>query len=255
MTIDTFKRILEQTYPFVDTIQLFFQGEPLLNPALPYFIRLAHQRNIYTIVSTNAQSLDRNIARRLAAAGLNRLIVSVDGLTQESYEQYRTGGKLNRVLYGLQHVQRAKQCWNKAMIIEMQVLRLRSNEEQWADFRRQYRHLGADRLVFKTAQFYNYQNGKPLMPSNEHFSRYQTDHNGEYHLKKRQKRICKRLIYGCVISTQGDILPCCYDKDYQFRFGNILSMSFDDIWHSTQARTFRKAVRKKTVHICSNCGG
>ena len=71
-------------------------------------IRYASQKNIYTATSTNAHFLDDETARKTVESGLDRLIISIDGATQEVYELYRKGGKLEKVLEGTRNVVRWK---------------------------------------------------------------------------------------------------------------------------------------------------
>ena len=263
MPLTTFEHILEQVAPSVHTMQFYFQGEPLLNPDLPKMIALAHKRHIYTIVSTNAQALTPLLAQQLTKAGLNRIIVSIDGFSQETYEQYRKGGSLHKAMDGLQYLhdaQQGHQPW-----IELQVLRLRSNEHEWDFVRRNYRHMGANSLTFKTAQFIDFENGNPLMPSNPKYCRYEQQADGRYHLKTlppysstplHPYTPCHRLWTGCVITTTGEVLPCCYDKQSRYSFGNILQQDLQTIYHSDKAQSFRQHVLKgHTIDICQNCGG
>ncbi len=265
MSLDTFRQLLPKLTPYVHTIQFYFQGEPLLNPDLPKMIALAHEQHIYTIVSTNAQALTPLLAQQLSEAGLNRIIVSIDGFSQESYEQYRVGGSLHKALEGLQflrNAQRGHQPW-----IELQVLRLKSNEHEWAYVRRHYRAMGANRLTFKTAQFIDFENGNDLMPSDPRYSRYELQSDGHYHLKQSTiagtahyspsgalSTPCHRLWTGCVVTTTGEVLPCCYDKAAKYSFGNLLQEDLPSIFHSEKAQSFRRRVLSNTpIDICQNC--
>ena len=78
----------------------YFQGEPYINPAFLEMVNYASKNNIYTITSTNAHFLDDKNAKRTVQSGLDRLIISIDGTTQEVYEQYRKEGQLKTVLDG-----------------------------------------------------------------------------------------------------------------------------------------------------------
>lgn len=255
LTMAQFERILENVRSSVHTIQFFFQGEPLLNQQLPEMIKAASDAGIYTIVSTNAQALTPLLAERLVQSGLSRIIVSIDGMSEESYSAYRIGGNLHKALDGLMYLRQAKDQNGSRTHIELQVLRLRSNEHEWKAMKRQYKVIGADSITFKTAQLYNYENGHPLMPTNERYSRYAKGTDGKYHLKRKPSRSCKRLWTGCVISVTGEVLPCCYDKASQYSFGNIFSSPLADIWHGEKANRFRESVLKKRLEIpiCRNC--
>ena len=265
LSLELFERILSEVQTTAHTMQFYFQGEPLLNKHLPEMIARAHQVGIYTIVSTNAQTISKELANALVKSGLSRIIVSIDGFSEESYTAYRVGGSLQKALEGLQFMRHAKETHHSAIRIELQVLRLRTNEHEWEWIRRNYKRLGATHLVFKTAQLYDYEHGNPLMPSNERYSRYQHMPDGTYankkHITLNSKFIihhspCYRLWSGCVITTTGEVLPCCYDKGHHYSFGNILSLSLRDIYHSKKANNFRQHVllsQKSRPNMCNNC--
>ena len=262
LTMELFHRILDDVKEHAHTMQFYFQGEPLLNKQLHEMIAAAHQVGLYTIVSTNAQALSRSTAEALVKSGLNRIIVSIDGFSEESYAAYRVGGSLHKALEGLQHLANAKAELHSRIRIELQVLRLRSNEHEWDWIKKNYKKLGATHLVFKTAQLYNFEHGHPLMPTDERYSRYRKTADGTY-VHKKSSRLsplafnlspCKRLWSGCVITTSGDVLPCCYDKDHRHTLGNITTHSLTEIFHSNKANTLRKHIL--TGHLpkmCKNC--
>lgn len=250
-----FKQILEQVKTSVHTMQFYFQGEPLLNKDLPEMIQLAHKEGIHTILSTNALALTPLLAKQLMQSGLNRIIVSIDGLSEESYGAYRVGGSLHKAMEGLVSLRQAKDTTGSSTHIELQMLRLRTNENEWSTISQRYRKMGADSLTLKTAQLYDYEHGHPLMPTNEKYSRYVKRKDGLYHLKRKPGRSCYRLWTGCVITVHGDVLPCCFDKNGQYPFGNIFTSSLSEIYHSDKANRFRESVLRKrsTLQICSNC--
>jgi radical SAM protein with 4Fe4S-binding SPASM domain len=263
MPLSLWRRILAEAAPYVHTIQFYFQGEPLLNKDLPAMIREAHEAGIYTILSTNAQALTPDLAQSLVRSGLNRIIISMDGLTPESYNAYRIGGDLQKCKDALKWLHDAKSVFallakrsfffeRSGPIIELQVLRLRSNEHEWGAFTREYKHLGADRLVFKTAQLYDYADGHPLMPSDPRYSRYIKGTDGRYH-RKPLSRGCFRAWSGAVITTTGELLPCCYDKSHAYSFGNIQSASLTDLYNNEKAVAFRKAALTHQHPICQEC--
>lgn len=252
MAKEVWERVLREAGPYVHTIQFFFQGEPLLHPRLPDMIRDARAYHIYTIVSTNAQAMTPELAQQLMQAGLNRIIVSIDGLSPESYGAYRVGGSLERSLDALRWLREAKQKTGARCTIEMQCLRLRTNEHEWAEMQRRYRQLGADRLVFKTAQLYDYADGHPLMPTDLRYSRYLPGKDGKYH-RRPLRPGCYRTWSGCVITTSGEVLPCCYDKQGAHSYGNIMQTSLCDLYQSESAQRFRRQALRHRHAICQNC--
>lgn len=266
--------LLADTFRYAHTVQFYFQGEPLLNPRLPELIREVAQQGLYTIVSTNAQALDRSMAKRLVVSGLHRIIISMDGLSQSSYEAYRKGGSVEKARAAIRYLREEREIARRQRlisgdypIIELQCLLLRSNEREQALMRKTYRLLGADRLTFKTAQFYDYQYGSPLMPTRGRDRRYEQCADGTYRMKRHPLRRlwqaltgispCYRLWAGCVLTTNGDVLPCCYDKSHTHAYGNIHHASLASLFRSKQADAFRRtAIRtafQQAPKICQNC--
>ena len=249
---EIWQRTLSEVAQTAWTIQFYFQGEPLLHKDLPQMIAEAHEAGLYTIVSTNAQAMTPQLAEALVNAGLNRIIISMDGLTDESYNAYRVGGNLEQCKNALRWLREAKDRLHGHTTIELQCLRLRTNEHEWQAFKKQYKAFGADRLVFKTAQLYDYSNGHPLMPTNPRYSRYIQGPDGRYHRKPISKA-CLRVWTGCVITTTGDVLPCCYDKAHAHAYGNIMHQPLKTIFSNDKANTFHRAALTHQPQICQEC--
>lgn len=253
MPREVWERVLSEVARTAHTIQFYFQGEPLLNKDLPQMIQEAHDAGLYTIVSTNAQAMTPELATALVASGLDRIIVSMDGLSDASYNAYRIGGSLDKCKQALRWLHQSKiENRESKIVIELQCLRLKSNEHEWSELKRVYKSLGADKLTLKTAQLYDYANGHPLMPSDPKYSRYILGTDGLYHRRPLRKG-CFRVWSGCVITTTGEVLPCCYDKAHAFSYGNIMTAPLKDLFCSPQAQAFRKAAYQQTPPICQEC--
>lgn len=92
---DFFSKTIQEIHKDLLYLIFYFQGEPYLNPEFLQMVRFAHEKGIYTATSTNAHYLTDEKARETVESGLDRLIISIDGTTQEVYQQYRVGGQLN----------------------------------------------------------------------------------------------------------------------------------------------------------------
>ena len=74
-------------------------------------------------------------------------------------------------------------------------------------------------------------------------------------LKKKIYNYCWRMWSSTVITWDGNISPCCFDKDNKYPFGNINNTTFKEIWSGTQANEFRNNVliARNGIDICNNC--
>jgi radical SAM protein with 4Fe4S-binding SPASM domain len=66
---------------------------------------------------------------------------------------------------------------------------------------------------------------------------------------------CARLWFNPVITWDGKVIPCCFDKDAKFIMGDLNQDSFREIWNGPRYRVFRKAILKdrSMTEICTNC--
>jgi len=254
---DFFSRTINDLHKDLLYLIFYFQGEPYLNPDFLKMVQFAHQKGIYTATSTNAHYLTDEKARETVESGLDRLIISIDGTTQDVYEQYRVGGQLNKVLEGTQRIVHwKKKLKSRTPFIFFQFLVVKPNEHQLDDIRKIGKEIGVDQVRFKTAQVYDYENDPhQLIPSIDKYSRYKKDAAGNRQVKSGLRNQCWKLWHANVITWDGLVVPCCFDKDATHRLGNLQTQSFREIWQSEAYRDFRNQLTngRKNIDICSNC--
>lgn len=237
-------------------INYYFQGEPFLHPQFLELIREAKRQKIYTATSTNAHFIDQNKAKEIVTSGLDRLIISIDGLTQETYESYRVHGKLDKVIAASKALVAAKKEANSSTPhLIFQFLVVKANEHQVNEVQQLASEIGIDEVRFKTAQVYDYVNGNELIPDNEAYSRYVKQKDGTYRFKYKGGNSCWRMWSSSVLTWDGQVVPCCFDKDAHHTLGNLQEQSFKNIWKSQAYRSFRNAVLqdRNSIEICTNC--
>jgi radical SAM protein with 4Fe4S-binding SPASM domain len=112
-----------------------------------------------------------------------------------------------------------------------------------------------DEVRFKTAQVYSYTNGNPLIPEQQKYSRYKKMSDGTYRLKNKMSNHCWNLWHSCVFTWDGNVLPCCFDKDAAHVMGSIEHQDFAAIWRNEHYLNFRRQILKgrKEIEICRNC--
>lgn len=253
---DFFRQTIDALHKDLLFLIFYFQGEPYINPAFLDMVGYAHRKGLYTITSTNGHFLDEDNARRTVESGLDRLIISVDGTTQDTYAQYRIGGNLDAVLDGARRVVDWKRrLRSRTPHIIFQFLVVRPNEHQIPEVYRLAREIGVDEVKLKTAQVYDYLNGNPLIPTQDRYARYRRRPDGTWAVKNALDNHCWKLWHACVITWNGLVVPCCFDKDAAHRLGDLRRQSFRELWQGEAYRSFRSALLngRDQIDICTNC--
>jgi radical SAM protein with 4Fe4S-binding SPASM domain len=255
LDLDLYKKIIDELSPELVWLILYFQGEPFLNKSFLEFVKYAASKNLYTATSSNAHYFTDEMAKATVESGLDRLIISIDGTNQETYSKYRKGGQLSKVIEGTENLLK----WKKELGVQTphiiwQFIAFKHNEHQIPEIKKLAKEIGVDELGIKTAQIYDYQTSNEFIPENEDLSRYSKTETG-YQIKNKLLNQCWRMWRGSVITWDGLVVPCCFDKDATHRFGNISKQSFKSVWSGEQYNNFRKAILKsrKEIDICTNC--
>ena len=253
---DNFTKWIADIRKHTSYLTFYFQGEPYLNPDFLNMVKVASENKIYTTTSTNAHYLNDENARKTVESGFDRLIISIDGISQDVYESYRKGGHLDKVLFGTQNIVNWKnKLKSTTPYVIFQFLVVKPNEHQIEDVKQLAIDMGVDEVKFKTAQVYDYKDGNDLIPENERYSRYKKNANGKYELKNNMDNHCWKLWHSCVITWDGNIVPCCFDKDASHPMGSLISQSLPEIWNNLQYKNFRSTIirSRKEIDICKNC--
>ena len=253
---DFFTETIDQLSKDLFYLVFYFQGEPYLNPGFLDMVSYASDKKIYTATSTNAHYLNDENARRTIESGLDRLIISIDGTTQEVYKQYRVGGQLDKVIEGARNmVKWKKELKSKTPFIIFQFLVVKPNEHQIEDVKKLAKEVGVDDVWFKTAQIYDYEKDpNNLIPTIDKYSRYKKTAEGNK-FKGTLANHCWRLWHDPVITWDGLVAPCCFDKDAQHQLGDLKKTSFKEIWNNREYTKFRTQLMggRKNIDICANC--
>jgi radical SAM protein with 4Fe4S-binding SPASM domain len=251
-----FRQTIDEMHRELLYLIFYFQGEPYLNPSFLDMVSYASSKKIYTATSTNAHYLNDANARKTIESGLDRLIISIDGTTQEVYQQYRVGGKLDKVIEGAKNIVKwKKELGSSKPFVVFQFLVVRPNEHQIEDVKRLAKEVGVDDVWFKTAQVYDYENDPHgLIPTIDKYSRYKVE-GGKVKPKNKLANHCWKLWHANVITWDGLVVPCCFDKDAQHQLGNLKDASFRETWNNEHYKEFRKQLMnsRKNIDICSNC--
>lgn len=256
LNFESFKSIFGKAENHIFYLTLYFQGEPFLNNDIFKMIQYARKKRVFVSTSTNGHFITEEFAQSIIDSGLNKLIISIDGTTQESFTKYRKQGDLNTVNQGLKRLIEVKKSVNSITPhIEIQFIVFKHNEHEIDDIKKLSQLDGVDRVVLKTAQIIHEEECENLLPSNQKYSRYFKKLDGKFEVRKPLRNRCLRLRNTAVITWDGLIVPCCFDKDAAYSSGNILEKTFAEIYQSNNARNFRNRILndRKSIEMCRNC--
>jgi radical SAM protein with 4Fe4S-binding SPASM domain len=251
-----FTSLIDQLKETLTYLTFYFQGEPYLHPKFLSLVKYASEQNIYTATSTNAHYLNDKQARDTVESGLDRLIISLDGTDQETYQSYRVGGNIEKVLEGTRNILKwRKELRSKTPYVVFQFLVVKPNEHQVPEVQTLAKSMGVDNVLLKTAQIYDYQRGSDLMPTIDKYSRYKQSADGTWKIKNELMNHCWKMWNSCVVTWDGKIVPCCFDKDAHYTLGDLKKNSFEEIWRSDAYNDFRRSIlrSREEIEICKNC--
>lgn len=202
---ELFTKAIDSIGEYLQTLYLFFQGEPYLNEQIFDMIRYADKKKIFTYISTNGHFINDEYARKTTESGLKQLTFSLEGADEESYQKYRKNGNFNRVIDGIKNIVK----WKKTLAsahptVVICFMILRHNEYQIIEIKKLAEQLEVDKLIFKTAQVYNYPDKEYLIPLQEKFSRYRLDKNKKYQPKNKMLNKCFHIWKSAVVTIEGN---------------------------------------------------
>ncbi len=256
ITDEVVNRIIEQFSRYLLYVTFYFQGEPLIHPKFSEYIKKLKSENIIVSTSTNAHFLTKEKAIELIYSGLDRLIISLDGTDSETYLKYRKGGDFNLVIENIKNfVYLKKEKKSPTPLVELQFIVFKHNEHQINEIKALGKSLGVDKVSIKTAQLYEFEDGNELMPGLVKYSRYQEFEDGKFRIKSKLPNHCHRSWTANVITWDGNIVPCCFDKDAEHRFGNIMEKDYSQIINSKEYKAFLQQIHndRSKIDICRNC--
>ena len=261
MHFDLFTKTIDQIKDYCVWLTLYSWGEPFLNKRIHEFVAYAHQKNIATIISTNLNKpLSPEMAENIIRSGLDVMIISIDGVTQEVYQVYRVGGQLDRVLDNINLlVQKKRELGYTTPHLEWQFIVMQQNEHQIEDARQLAGQLGVDSLVFKKVDFPH------GMDDPKEAERWLPRDHPEYHREdpfnkpfQENGQRCWRLWRSAVVNWDGGFAPCCYLTDKVEDFGDASVNTIEEIWNNPKYATarglFKEGYTPEQWVGCVSCG-
>jgi len=254
--LEGFIKIIDELGDYLLNLTLWNYGEPMLHKDIYKMIELAKRKNIFVRLSTNGHFFNnKENVEKLVKSRLDNLIISLDGASQETLSKYRVGADFEAIISGIKLVaSEKKKLQSRLPFIELQFVVMKHNEHEVDKIKKLAQDMGIDKLTLKTANLeMDRTESKPermekFLPTKEYHSRYVKNEQG-LKIKKTLKNKCVRLWLSSVVNWNGDVVPCCYDPEGAFNFGNAFKEPFKEIWLNEKYVKFREAVLKNKNSI------
>lgn len=250
MDFELYKKAIDDITQFEDkvkVIRLYKDGEPLLNPKFPDMVRYAHASGCCDRVdtTTNAALLNHDLSLKIIDAGLNRINISIEGMTSEQYLEF-SGAKVDfkklvdeiAFLY-----ENRKQC---EMIVKINGDTISDKQKQ--EFLETFGDI-ADGVFIESIM--------DCWPTFELEKVKINEHRGIYGQEIKEVDVCPYVFYSFAINSSGTVSLCFLDWHRKLTIGDIHNSSVKDLWNSSVMRDYQKMFlrgERKTHPICANCG-
>lgn len=252
MSFELFRKIIDDMKENwagkkVKKLRLFQMGEPLLNHNIVEMVQYAKESEVaeFVEITTNATLLTQNLSLRLIEAGLDFLVVSVNGITEEQYQNvchYQIDFEKFRdnLKYFFDH---RKQCqvWIKYGDIGY-------SNEQKEKFYALFENC-CDQIYVETIS-------ATLWQDTNVSDKIENAHQGTYGQELREKKVCPFIFTTLIINDKGIAHLCCVDWKCKHILGDLKKESIADIWNGGKLRAYQAkhlSMRKDEIDICVKC--
>ena len=252
MTFENFKKLIDEVGLYLFKINLYGFGEPLLFPETLEMIQYASKNNIGIGISSNLNFTDADLPRRIVESGLEVLIFSCHGITQESYSKFMVKGDMSLAMENVKKiVDERKRLRISTPFIDWQYCVTKFNEGEMDLAVAKAKELGVDQIRFL----------RPFIPpdaENEWFADFFSKH--ELAGLQRSKAGCAWPYRSAYINYDGGLLPCCQDVRLLGNdFGNVFESGFMNVWNNEKYKSSRRLIANTSVKnstcntVCSRC--
>lgn len=244
MEVDLFKSFVDgcSFKHKIKVLRFVGVGEPLLHPDLSDMVKYAKDSEKFSTIEiiTNGSLLNKKVSDNLTEAGLDRLVVSLQGVTSEAYKKVS-----NVYIDFLSIVDNIKYFYNlnkSDTYVKVADIALRSEEER--------------------EKFYNIFDSICDSLAIEHIVPIHgvTDINEkditQFCDEVKDIKICPLPFYFMEFRPDGNVVPC-YSFEAPVNTGNLYNSSITDIWYGRKLKEFRLNMINNSRHnisICKSCG-
>jgi tungsten cofactor oxidoreducase radical SAM maturase len=283
MLMSTFARLVESSNNLPNLTRVVFSGfgEPLTHPNILEMIEAVRARNLAVTVGSNGLLMNAEVARELVKLGVDRLVVSIDGVKPETYASVR-GGMLSEVLRNIRLLNEMKsQLGSLTPALGIEFVVLRSNFAELPDLKVLASRLGAARVLvsnvlpyteeMRNEVLYGYEPRRPFHAGGWPVKADAWVMWGTLELPRMHWGAERRCRFvqdrSMVLGWEGSVSPCyALSHDYSYFavdgrkkqvqrhvLGNVNEMPLSEIWMSEEYVRFRSEVREFHFPSCPDC--
>lgn len=276
MPFDLFKRIVDETSPYVRSYSLFNWGEPLFVQDFCDRVRYVNQRKRQDCnieISTNGMLLTDQMISFLVNEKVD-VIISVDSADRDTFETIRRGADFERIMLNARKIAKAYRNFPLQQAPSFYISIQKENQYQILEIVKLAHSLGIRRIgcgiVVSPAKYAPKQDEALcqeleqtylFIENNGMFLDIYPTKVGDYVFADGKYRpvaefivntTCNAPIVSATVEYSGDVYLCCNIGDC---VGNISERSFLEIWKSEQYHKLRQAVNdsENMPHQCHNC--
>jgi len=224
----------------VSSLKLSGRGEALLHPNLIDMVELAKSNGILDVMfNTNALLLSEEKTRYLIEAGIDLIIISVDGATKETYESIRIGSNYEKVVNNIDYLIRYRNENKKQKpLIRLQFVKMKENLHELDAFYRQW------------------QEKVDVIANIDYSNRVKQESKAVTELQPIGRNYCPHPWRRLTVNASGKALMCCVDWDGKYVVGDCYQESIKKIWQGTKIKFGRKCIinlEHNKVPSCRDC--
>ncbi len=238
-----YEALMREIGPYLIAVALWQWGEPLLHPRMADMVALAKQYGIFTMISTNGQFDDARLGlKELFSAGLDLLIVSLDGVRQKAYDSFRSGGDVGLVRRFIEEAVEVKRGLGlDNPLVNVRIIVTSGTEAEVGAVRDFARGAGADFFSIKSVSLYGDPDpASPYLPANAAYRSFQYRGRAEADEYRDMVFRCTKPWSWPTLRYDGTLLACECDHAMDHALGNVFSASFKGVWRGRKARSVRE---------------
>ena len=235
MSLDLYKKIIDEVQGKVEAITLASRGEPTLNKDFAKMLEYSNKKFLALKINTNASMLNEKLIHSILSTDIQSIVFSVDAADKETYEKIRVNGKFEKIIKNLELFSKIRrEHYSKSKhIVKMSGVKI-SSDQSINKMEEKFKKL-ADVIAFV-----NYTPWE---------SAYDNEINDLDHP-------CEELWTRMFVWADGKVNPCDYDYKSLLSKWNAKNQSVKEIWNSKDYNNLRNQhlhSQRKNIEPCKRC--